>query len=145
MRFRSQHNKLGSTVQNSYFKVTQSIFAITILEYSKMSFRQLEIHSKMCVLDIHNEILSHCSRKVCECILATSNLFDADCITTNLEQSGKIRKTFYFGHSNTGNMVKRMIQVETVCLGQLQIYSKICVSNCITTNMEAPCKIRISK
>ena len=52
-----------------------------------MSFRQLQIHSKMCVLDINNAILSHCSRKVCECILSTSNLFDADCITTNLEQS----------------------------------------------------------
>ena len=80
-----------------------------------------------------------------KCVLATSNLFDADCITTNLEQSGKIRKTVYFGHSNTGNMVKRIIQVETVCFGQLQIYSKLCVSNRITTNLEAPCTIRISR
>ena len=102
----------------------------------------------MCVLDINNAILSHCSRKVCfmskECILATSNLFDANCITTNLEQSCKMRKTVYFSHSNTGNMVKRIIQVEIVRFGQLQIYSKMCISDRITTNLKDPCKMRIS-
>ena len=36
-------------------------------------------------------------------------------------------KTVYFGHSNTGNTA--IIQVETVPFGQLQIYSKMCVSD----------------
>ena len=53
-------------------------------------------------------------------------------------------KTVYFGHSNTGKIQKRIIQIETVHFEQLQMYSKMCVSDRSTTNLEVPCKIRIS-
>ena len=84
-----------------------------------------------------------------ECLLVTSNLFDADCITTNLKaivQNAYFNeKQCNFGHSNSGNIVKRIIQIETVNFVQLQIYSEMCVSDRITTKLEAPCKIRISR
>ena len=42
-------------------------------------------------------------------------------------------KTVYFGHSNTGKILKRIIQIEPVHLVQLQMYSKMCVSDRSTT------------
>ena len=76
-----------------------------------------------------------------ECLLVTSNLFDADCITTNLVQYVQNAyfkvKQFILAIPILEKSIKRIIQIETVHFEQLQMYSKMCVSYRITTNLEA--------